>query len=162
MTEFTFEARDILNSQLLCGNSTAYTTNTSLGILGKTPTTLTGPGLGTAGKINWGRPSFEIGGQKYNCWKMWRPRVWLSMHHARNWTWGGQTYAVRLSEEWTMTTPQGEVARFRPHKFHLLGESEHAVLQISPAVEDEQLRVFIILVMLWSETKRKESDAATG
>ncbi|KAJ6616762.1 hypothetical protein B0H10DRAFT_1376197 [Mycena sp. CBHHK59/15] len=78
---------------------------------------------------------------------------------AREWNWSGQTYTIKHSHRgWTATTSDGtEVARFSPYKLHLLNSSEHGSLQISPYIQDEHERVFIIVVMIYSATKRQQA-----
>jgi hypothetical protein len=91
----------------------------------------------------------------------------------REWEWSGHTYTVKHAHhKWTVrnhsscesqiisfsnrqvTNSHGEVACLTEYKPHLFHDNEHATLRISPEIQDEHQRAFIILVLLYSETKR--------
>lgn len=55
-----------------------------------------------------------------------------------------------------VTNSGGGVAHLTPYKSHLLCSNEHASLQISAEIQDAHQRAFIILVLLYSETKRQD------
>ncbi|KAJ7645067.1 hypothetical protein DFH06DRAFT_1212307 [Mycena polygramma] len=153
--DLTFKSKDILNSHMHAGHSNAYITSSSSGILGRKTTTLKTHGFlsGSAGKIHWRHKTFEIGGKTKKWRKVESSAGWFTS--GREWEWSGHTYTVKHSHHtWTATNAHVEVARLTPHKSHLLRASEHAFLQISPEIQDEHQRAFIILVLLYSETKR--------
>ncbi|KAJ6562610.1 hypothetical protein B0H19DRAFT_1145141 [Mycena capillaripes] len=159
----TFKSKDILNSHLHANHSNPYTTSSSGGILGRKTTTLKTSGFlsGSAGKINWRDKTFEIGGKTKKWRKIEGSAGWFTS--GREWEWSGHTYTVKHSRhKWTVTNSHGEVARFTPYKSHLLRPSEYASLQISPEIHDEHQRAFIILVLLYSETKRQDKQAKTA
>ncbi|KAJ7729282.1 hypothetical protein B0H14DRAFT_2409779 [Mycena olivaceomarginata] len=151
----TFKSKDILNGHLHSdsGHSSPYTTSYSSGMLRRKTTTLQTSGFlsGSAGKIHWRDKTFEIGG---------RTKKWKKVESSgggREWEWLGHTYIVKHSHrKWTVTNSGGEVAHFTPYKSHLLRSNEHASLQISAEIQDAHQRAFIILVLLYSETKRQD------
>ncbi|KAJ6570814.1 hypothetical protein DFH09DRAFT_1277469 [Mycena vulgaris] len=153
--DLTFKSKDVLNSHLHdVGHSNPYTTSSS-----DRKTTLKTAGFlsGSAGKIHWRDKSFEIGGWTKKWRKVESSAGWFTS--GREWEWSGYTYTVKHSRnQWTATNSQGEVARFTPHKFHLLRSSDHAFLHISSHIQDEHQRAFLILVMLYSETKRQKKQ----
>ncbi|KAJ7785264.1 hypothetical protein DFH07DRAFT_763862 [Mycena maculata] len=159
--ELTFKSKDILNSHLHAGHSNPYTTSTSSGVLGRKTTTLkTGFLSGSAGKIDWRDKEFKIGGRTKKWRKVESSGGWFTS--GREWEWAGYTYTVKHSHhKWTATNSHREVAYFTPYQSHLLRSSEHASLYISPEIQDEHQRVFLILVLLYSETKRQDKQHKT-
>ncbi|KAJ7445104.1 hypothetical protein FB451DRAFT_1568233 [Mycena latifolia] len=158
--DLTFKSKDILNNHLHDTrqfHSNPYTTSSSSD---RKTTTLKTAGFlsSSAGKIHWRDKSFEIGGRTKKWRKVESSAGWFTS--GREWEWSGHTYTVKHSHnKWTATNSQGStVAHFAPHKFYLFSSSEHASLNISPEIQDEHQRAFLILVMLYSETKRQDKQ----
>ncbi|KAJ7869793.1 hypothetical protein B0H13DRAFT_2350795 [Mycena leptocephala] len=152
----TFQSKEILNSHLNNGHSNLYTTSSDRGMLGRKVTSLDKAGFlsGSAGKIHWRDKTFEIGGRHRNGRNS---RALLDGLLRREWEWSGYTYTVKHAHhKWTVTNSHGEVACLTEYKPHLLRSNEHATLRISPEIQDEHQRAFIILVLLYSETKRQD------
>ncbi|KAF7360681.1 hypothetical protein MVEN_00799900 [Mycena venus] len=129
-------------------------------MLGRKTTTLRTSGFfsGSAGKIHWRDKTFEIGGKTKKWRKVERSGGWFTS--GREWEWSGHTYTVKHAHHrWTVTDSHEEVAHFTPYKSHLLRSNEHASLHFTSAIQDEHQRAFIILVLLYSETKRKDKQA---
>ncbi|KAJ7869792.1 hypothetical protein B0H13DRAFT_2350794 [Mycena leptocephala] len=165
--DLTFQSKDILNSHLNNGHSNLYTTSTDRGMLGRKVTSLEMAGSlsGSTGKIHWRDKTFELGGKTQKWKELEGSTKWFSLD--REWEWSGYTYTVKHAHhKWTVTNSHGEVACLTEYKPHLFHDSEHATLRISPEIRDEHQRAFIILVLLYSETKRldrkKAAAAAAG
>ncbi|KAJ7292169.1 hypothetical protein C8J57DRAFT_1458668, partial [Mycena rebaudengoi] len=158
--DLTFNSKDFLNSHLTSGHSNAYTTSTSRGMRGLKITQLaSGFFPGTAGRIDWRDKSFEIAGRTQKIKRISSSGGWFSL--SRDWKWGAHTYTLKYSRKgWTAKTSMGEVAHYNSYKPHLFRSSDHAAIQISPAIQDQHEIVFLILVMLYSETKRLERKKA--
>ncbi|KAJ7247071.1 hypothetical protein C8J57DRAFT_1475969 [Mycena rebaudengoi] len=150
----TFNSENILDSHLYSGRPHAYTTTTYGNHGLETTKLMSGFPSPMAGEINWRDTSFEIGG-RYK--KLTPPQG--SSSSPRYWTWGGDVYTVQYSSNkgWTANTPRGEVANYT----RIVTPPQLAAIWISPEIVDQHEIVFLILVILYSETKRLETSEAT-
>ncbi|KAJ7275904.1 hypothetical protein C8J57DRAFT_1224047 [Mycena rebaudengoi] len=144
----------------------------------------------TVCEISWCDDSFEIAGRskKLTPAKGWFNSYVLGIilaapsssklyvNRSRDWTWGGQVYTVQHSSTtgWTAKTPRGEVAHYIPPSKSCRTEPrtratpsvppvvspKHAAIEISLEIQDQIEIVFLIFVMLYSETKRLEWETA--
>ncbi|RDB20789.1 hypothetical protein Hypma_012149 [Hypsizygus marmoreus] len=138
--------------------------------------------LGAA--INWREETFEVGGRM----KKWEDLTHktggmfsrqgppglhsvhsfytdtLSIHSKREWTWSDRTYMVKFhdhDDHWTATLDAAEnppSAVFTVRKMAKSGKPpEPANIVFAPGVSPEDM-AFLILVIIYSETKRVERD----
>ncbi|KAF7300087.1 hypothetical protein MKEN_01331800 [Mycena kentingensis (nom. inval.)] len=163
-----------------------YTTRTvSTGSFQRSTTTLEHATNGSAAVIDWTGKSFQVGAdtayvetlkRKANAFSGYVPLAsralsasavagTLSDAHrldrTRYWRWGnGDEYRVKYSDNmWTVSSQSGTLlASLSSATAHIVRQDLNSlpVLRISPAVADETQRQFIILIMLYSETKRIE------
>ncbi|KAF8054249.1 hypothetical protein FPV67DRAFT_1133285 [Lyophyllum atratum] len=165
MTAYTFGDKDILNSSLIPSYpSMPYIITTKAGFLGPKATTLSPtPQRGSypvlSGAILWSKDSFEIDGvPKWSELKN-RPKGFLSS--TWEWRWSGQRYSLkRHDKHWTARSSSSSYAAsvtFTLRKSHLFSPTEPASITFAPDVPAQDI-VFLILVMLYSETRRKEDE----
>ncbi|KAG5641830.1 hypothetical protein DXG03_004133 [Asterophora parasitica] len=166
MSSFTFSDKDILNSELHPAfPAVAYGIKTHSGIFGRKTTELTPfshgtPYRGIPGEIDWKSKKFQIGGVK---------RKWSSLKSkggafssGKEWHWLGRSYVVRYHDkEWTVTSHfwgNAAGAFFRLRRSHLFRSNEPASISFSQDIQSSEDMVFLILVLLYSETKRREKS----
>ncbi|KAG5646620.1 hypothetical protein DXG03_002924 [Asterophora parasitica] len=167
MAFLTFSDKDILNSELHPSFPDAsYRIKTHSGLFGRRTTALTplshgSPYRGIAGEIDWKAKKFQIGGVK---------RKWKSLKRGggvfssgKEWHWSGRSYVVRYHDkEWTATRHSwgnSAGAVFRLRRTHLFRSNEPASISFSQDIPPEDM-VFLILVFLYSETKRRAKGYA--
>ncbi|KAG6910186.1 hypothetical protein DXG01_012635 [Tephrocybe rancida] len=83
----------------------------------------------------------------------------------REWRWSTQAYTVAFNNnQWTAApthNPHAAAATLSPYKRHFFSSSEQPVLSLAPGLGAEE-ETFLILVMLYMETKRLEKNQATS
>ncbi|KAJ7056090.1 hypothetical protein C8F01DRAFT_1156795 [Mycena amicta] len=111
--------------------------------------------------IDWREKTFEISGERRRTNELQTKRTTFSS--SRYWSWFEQDeYKVKYSAEtentWTLFSYSGQVlATLTSRIQRLLAPNSLPVLRIASSIHDEDERRFIILVLLYSETKRLES-----
>ncbi|KAF9460193.1 hypothetical protein BDZ94DRAFT_944392 [Collybia nuda] len=173
MLVFTFTETDLLNTPLLPSHHSnagriSYTLRTKKGILGRKITTLSASGghsthtlLG--GAINWRKKRFEIGGVRRKCSGL-KHRTGL-FSSSQEWNWSGQHYVIKYSRnQWMATCSSSRdspSAVFTVRRSHFFRKSEPATIAFSPDLPQDDV-VFLILVIIFSEMKRKEDEVAVA
>ncbi|KAJ7258384.1 hypothetical protein B0H12DRAFT_1109771 [Mycena haematopus] len=162
-TTLVFDSPKILNSRI-CGEDDpdlTYTTYTIQNRSSRQTTSLHGsPGRPKA-IIDWTRRTFEIRGAKRNIEQLRSKRGTFSS--SRFWSWfDAEEYRVKWAAEiehtWTVYSYDGTVlATFTPRTRRLFHPNTMPVLKVSPSVVDEDEGEFLMLILLYSETKRMES-----
>ncbi|CAK5272510.1 unnamed protein product [Mycena citricolor] len=116
-------------------------------------------GVATAA-IDWREKTFEISGTRCALSKMRRKRS--AFASSRYWTWFDcEEYKVKYEAEavntWTVYSYTGSVlATFSASTSRLFRGKTNPILTLSSSVSDEEERQFILLVLLYSETRRME------
>ncbi|KAJ7670714.1 hypothetical protein DFH06DRAFT_1320637 [Mycena polygramma] len=164
-TTLTFHSFNILDSDLCSddGQQTIYTTSTVRARSRRQTTSLRlagAPGTLDA-RIDWRRNTFEIAGLRRDMADLRTKQGTFSSSHY--WSWFDcEEYKVKYAAEedntWTVFSYSGTVlATFTSKIRRILHDNDLPVLRISPRIRDEDERCFVILVLLYSETKRLES-----
>jgi len=167
MSQFTFGDQDILNCDLLpeSGRSLSYRINTSKGFIGRKKTTLVpmdrGASRGISGAIDWRNDTYEVGGVTRDRSTI-KHKTGGMFSSTREWRWSRQTYTVDFNGDgiWTALTSSSRhptVATFYPYKFRFFSPSGLAHISFSPDVSEEDM-IFLILVMIWSDTQQKDRN----
>ncbi|KAJ7106239.1 hypothetical protein C8R44DRAFT_987381 [Mycena epipterygia] len=162
---FTFDSAKILSSTIRSREERPieYTTTTVKKKTGPSQhsTALEGaPGTPDA-LIDWKRNTFAIAGSTRYISELRTKRATFSS--SRFWSWFDcEEYKVKYESEqdntWTMFSYSGSVlATFTSNIQRVFHKNSLPVLCMSPSVRDEDERRFIILVLLYSETKRLQS-----
>ncbi|KAJ6540392.1 hypothetical protein B0H19DRAFT_1175580 [Mycena capillaripes] len=157
MQTFTFDSERILKSTIRDDRSTRYTTNTVKQTLLRHTTTLEDSSGGACATINWRDRTFEIGGRTDSIDQLKRKVSNFSL--TRYWRWSdGEEYKVKYSEadnKWTVTVDTGEVvAEFASSILRTFKPSSLPVWRIARVIGDEDERHFLLLLLLYSETRR--------
>ncbi|KAF8217481.1 hypothetical protein K438DRAFT_1952370 [Mycena galopus ATCC 62051] len=124
-------------------------------------TSLEGPPGRPKAMIDWKSRAFEIRGAKRFIEQLCTKRGTFSS--SRYWSWfDAEEYKVKWEAEiehtWTIHAYDGRVlASFTPKTRRLFHANTMPMLKISPSITDEDEEEFIILILLYSETKRMES-----
>ncbi|KAJ6481325.1 hypothetical protein C8R47DRAFT_595556 [Mycena vitilis] len=159
-----FDSFNIIDSDLCSdnGQKTIYTTSTVRARSRRQTTSLRlagAPGTQDA-RIDWKRNTFEIARLKRDMAELrTRQGTFSSSHY---WSWFDcEEYKVKYAAEedntWTVVSYSGTVlATFTSRIRRILHDDDLPVLRISPRIRDENERCFVILVLLYSETKRLE------
>ncbi|KAJ7034620.1 hypothetical protein C8F04DRAFT_1259850 [Mycena alexandri] len=166
-TTFAFNSPTILNSTFTPDDDddVEYTTSTTVNGVKKRSsrqiTYLQGAPETANSVIDWKRNTFEISGMKRHMSDLRTKRSTFSS--TRYWTWfDAEEYKVKyeaeLDKTWTVFSYDGSVlATFTAAVQRLFNSNSMPVLSLSEGIVDEDERRFIILVLLYSETKRLES-----
>ncbi|KAJ7908693.1 hypothetical protein B0H13DRAFT_2016278 [Mycena leptocephala] len=163
-TTLIFDSPKILKSTLRDDDDREVkyiTTTVQQGRSNRHTTSLEGaPGTPNA-VIDWKKKTFEISGSKRNMADLRSRRARFSS--SRYWSWFDcEEYKVKYEAEmentWTVFSYSGTVlATFTSQVQRIFKDNAQPVLRISESIQDEVERRFIILVLLYSETKRLES-----
>ncbi|KAJ7484153.1 hypothetical protein FB451DRAFT_1231657 [Mycena latifolia] len=163
LTTFTFDSAKILTTTLFSrdAGSMKYTTSTVKKGSSRQSTALEGaPGTPNA-VIDWKGKTFTISGSTRDVAELRKKRATFSS--SRYWTWFDcEEYRVKyesdLDHTWTVFSYSGAVlATFASNVHRVFQDNLLPVLCMSTSICDEEERRFIILVLLYSETKRLES-----
>ncbi|KAJ7306215.1 hypothetical protein DFH08DRAFT_824871 [Mycena albidolilacea] len=161
-TTLIFNSSRILDSEIHCGEDHAleYTTRTVKTRSSRQTTSLEGAETSTS-KIDWKRQTFEIAGSTRKIAQMRTKRAAFSS--SRYWTWLDQEeyrvkYEAEMDRTWTVYSYDGTIlATFTAYTRRFLRDNSMPVLSISENITDENEQQFLILILLYSETKRLES-----
>ncbi|KAF7326309.1 hypothetical protein MKEN_00484300 [Mycena kentingensis (nom. inval.)] len=126
-------------------------------------TALREPGAGKepTALIDWRARLFEISGHRKRVVEMKSTKGAFSS--SRYWSWFDEEeyrvkYSAEMAHTWTLYSYTGDVLATLTSAVHrLLAQNSLPVLRIASTVTDEDERRFIVLVLLYSETKRLES-----
>ncbi|KAJ7472956.1 hypothetical protein B0H11DRAFT_1345421 [Mycena galericulata] len=164
LTTFTFDSPKILNSTVTVQSANEsyveYTVTTEKKAASRTTSLDGAPGT-PAALIDWKRHTFEISGSKRDVADLRTRKGTFSSSHY--WSWFDNEeykvkYAAELDNTWTVYSYSGTVlATFTSNVRRLFKDNSLPMLCISSSIRDEDERQFIILVLLYSETKRLES-----
>jgi len=163
LTIFTFDSAKILNSALRSAHerSVAYTITTEKIGSSRRTTALKGPDGAAPAIIDWKRKTFEISGSRRDMADLRTTRGTFSSSHY--WSWFDcEEYKVKYASEvdnsWTVYSYSGQVlATFTSNIRRVLKDNSLPTLSLAPSIRDEDERQFIILLLLYSETKRLNS-----
>ncbi|KAJ7148090.1 hypothetical protein C8R43DRAFT_1108119 [Mycena crocata] len=161
----TFDSEKILTSALrdVDDGAVEYTTQTVKNGSSRQTTSLQlerSPGTPQA-VIHWKQNCFEISGSRRDIGELKMKRATFSS--SRYWTWfDNEEYKVKYAAEtghtWTVSSYDGTVlATFTSNIHRFFNENSRPILRLSASISDEDEQQFIILVLLYSETKRLES-----
>ncbi|KAJ7640028.1 hypothetical protein DFH06DRAFT_630010 [Mycena polygramma] len=171
-TPLRFESKDMLNSALVRPDGKVeYTTHTELDLYDHKRTTIKGRS-GLRAIIDWTAKTFTIGG-KERLWTQLKKNMGNPLSSKfRVWHWSDTRYTVRYAKDhdgemrYTVrrTREDGkweekeegagaDLARLSPVVVHFFNPPEPAVLSLAPELEEME-GIFLILVLLASETKR--------
>ncbi|KAJ7191193.1 hypothetical protein GGX14DRAFT_579164 [Mycena pura] len=162
-TTLTFDSPKILTSTLRSTDdgTVEYTVTTVKKGTSRQTTSLAGTSGKPSAIIDWREKAFEISGSRRNLNELQSKRTTFSP--SRYWSWfDNDEYKVKYSAEldntWTLFSYSGQVLAMLTSKINrFLRKNENPVLRISSSIDDEDERQFIILVLLYSETKRLKS-----
>ncbi|KAJ7894317.1 hypothetical protein B0H14DRAFT_2683937 [Mycena olivaceomarginata] len=164
---FTFDCPKILKSNIHCEDDLEYTTSTvnkpssrsrqTTSLLAPRP-----PGTpnGPAAIIDWAQGTFEVAGRTRRIDELCAKRGTFSS--SRYWTWlTAEEYRVKYEAEtahtWTVYAYDGTVLATLTTRIHYFFHDDSLpLLEISPSVTDDRELQFIILILLYSETKRRD------
>jgi len=166
MTTFTFTKKHILDSALQADHGPlSFTTDTTYGIMGhKKETTLTpqstadSHGSLIGGSINWRKYTFRVGSDV----RQWSELVDLHSSDG-DWQWSDHRYLVKFDShkgEWTVTSSDSVVAIMNVRRPRLFHRDEPASISFLNLPMEGWEIVFLILVMLYSETKRRDTSGS--
>ncbi|KAJ7128836.1 hypothetical protein C8R43DRAFT_1027304 [Mycena crocata] len=153
---YKFEQADVLNSPLRGGDrSVQYVTTTDR----SRDRTVLACKSGQDPILDWRNTTFEISGCKRPIGALKRRKS--SSSSSRYWIYSPtEEFKVRYDDKiWTVLSSNGsQVATMTLHVSRIFSDSSPAVLHISPELRDEDERRFIILVLLYSETRRLDRE----
>ncbi|KAF7324198.1 hypothetical protein MKEN_00642800 [Mycena kentingensis (nom. inval.)] len=158
MHSYTFDSDRLLNSALRdVYLKRQYTTSTAKhGPFSRPPTLLEAAASGAKATIDWKARTFEIGGtlQAVDGLK----KKTSSFSGTRYWRWGeGEEYKVRYGDNmWIISSSDSAdpIATLTSATAHVFKANPLPVLKIAQSLRVEEQRQFLILVLLYSETKR--------
>ncbi|KAJ7636675.1 hypothetical protein FB45DRAFT_907074 [Roridomyces roridus] len=168
---FTFDTHNILDGSLrsVPDQSVAYSIRTEETGPGssrerrRTILQLQG-GAGAPACIDWKQKTFEISGVTRNISEVRTSRGRFKFSPSHHWSWFDceeykLKYGAEVEHSWTVYSYSGEtLATFTSNVRHLHNKKALPVLSICPSIRDEEERRFIILVLLYSETKRHQKE----
>ncbi|KAJ7182474.1 hypothetical protein C8R43DRAFT_1116116 [Mycena crocata] len=162
MQSLTFESDKILKSAIRDSNDRTlrYNTNTTKQGFSRHRTTLEAASTSRstgATTIDWRQRTFEIAGKTHSIDLL--KRKLSKFSEKRYWKWcDDDEYKVKFatsSNNWSVTNLAGDViAELDPYTEHTFKPSSPAVIRLARDIRDEEERRFIVLVLLYSETKR--------
>ncbi|KAJ6623291.1 hypothetical protein B0H10DRAFT_2010756 [Mycena sp. CBHHK59/15] len=164
MDAFTLSSHKILKCSI-CSDSEydiRYMTTTTKKGYARHHTALEDGTSGAAGAtIDWRERTFEISGTRQDVAQMKTQKSMFS--GTRYWRWlDGEEYKVKYwggENTWQVLTPTEEVvAAFTSYIGRIFSEDSLPILRISHNIREEAQRRFLILILLYSETKRLDSD----
>jgi len=170
MTTLTFKEYLLLNTDVISGesNSKAFTVKTKYAFQGPKLTTLIRgesksaekSHTNQAGVIDWKEKTFEVEGVK-------KPLADLIQEPkkvfrvTREWQWSDRTYTVVFgNDKWTATRGDDASAVLTMRKVKSLIKDDPATMTFSDACKEDI--VFLVLVLLWSETQRANKRPSAG
>ncbi|KAF7320558.1 hypothetical protein HMN09_00139800 [Mycena chlorophos] len=170
MQEYTFDSPDVLRSGLRDSYlSRIFTTSTTVVSAGfRDNTTLSVEATGAEATINWRAKTFRIGTGSASGGEQTRPVDGLKrkagFSAARYWRWGeGEEYKVRYAAgAWVVASTSGTfLASLSSATTQILPGRPAPVpvapmLRLSRSLGDDAQRHFLVLVLLYSETRRLE------
>ncbi|KAJ7484144.1 hypothetical protein FB451DRAFT_1554746 [Mycena latifolia] len=154
---FTFDSAKILDTTIRSADERPlmYTTTTT-GDSAEKRTALAGAQGSRDAAIDWKQDTFSIGYATRAVGELRTKRTLFSS--SRYWIWfESEECKVKYENNaWTVLSYSGSLlAEFTPNKYTKRGgRNALPVLRLAPSVRDEDERRFIILVLLYSETKR--------
>ncbi|KAJ7218407.1 hypothetical protein GGX14DRAFT_560749 [Mycena pura] len=160
----TFTSKKILESALVSPEGAVhYTTQTTHGLLALEPkaTTITAAS-GVVGVINWHDKVFVLNGVQ-RAWGDLKSKPGGLFSSEREWNWGDRPYTLKYHghpHKELRATPNFNGAgtvRFTPYQAHLLHTNEPAVIHLPSKMQDETERMFLLMVILQTETRRQKS-----
>ncbi|KAJ7636565.1 hypothetical protein FB45DRAFT_1024677 [Roridomyces roridus] len=176
LTPLRFEAWDMLNSTLVAPDGVAEFTVTTPQTYYMQRHTIVTSLTGARAVIKWHPKTFVIGGverpwkelkkvvggplsSKWRIWKWSEPSY--TVKYARDAD-GQMRYAIRQTREdgkWQSDTEAAgtDLARLTPVIDHFMRPPDNALMYLSPKLEDKD-RLFLVMIMLASETRRRQSD----
>ncbi|KAF8077683.1 hypothetical protein FPV67DRAFT_7752 [Lyophyllum atratum] len=169
MPAYTFVSKDLLNTAVLpteSQNWTSYSTSTNSSVLVPKLTILTPSatrntyGAALDGAIDWQNESLIIGGMSTKL-KNLKRRPSRKSGGAREWTWKGERFTVKYhasTDKWTAKSgspAHPDDAIFAVRKHRILKADDPATMTLSENLSAQDT-VFLILVMIYSETRRQE------
>ncbi|CAK5282144.1 unnamed protein product [Mycena citricolor] len=162
LQEFTFEAESILEGAIRNAEDRArrYTLETSKSEHARQTTTVENRVATICANIDWRTRSFKIGQNESGVDVM--KRAGSAFSSVRYWRWlGGEEYQLKYSnsaDAWTVrrvSDANGTVlAELKSSISPIFGQTSLPLLRISPTVRSEEERLFFLLVLVYSETKR--------
>jgi len=166
-TTLTFDSPKILRSNIYFEHDpdVEYTTSTVKKRTSRQTTTLAAPGAppGTPNAtaiIDWKRNTFEINGSTRKVEELRTKRATFSS--SRYWSWFEEEeyrvkYAAEAEHTWSVYSYDGTaLATFATNIHRFFHDNSRPVMHMSPSITDEDERQFLILILLYSETKRME------
>ncbi|KAJ7056438.1 hypothetical protein C8F01DRAFT_1121988 [Mycena amicta] len=165
----TFTDKHVENASLLGPDgATHYTAHTLSGSLHRRQlTTVTVTATGLVGIINWGEKTFEVNGvaRSWNdvCLE---PRQIMS--DGKTWRWSTNSYTFKrntFQRELLVTSPsvapgaETIIARFTSPQVHLLTKNTPASFQFLHPLHDQVEEMFILLVVIQTQVKRRDAAA---
>ncbi|KAJ7307654.1 hypothetical protein DFH08DRAFT_492973 [Mycena albidolilacea] len=159
MQSFAFDSERITKSSIQSTEThSRYTTRTVKHVLSRHCTILEDSTGTVCGTIDWRERTLELGGKKASIEQLKRKVSNFSM--TRYWKWvDGDEYKVKYAENmWIVTASMGEVvAEFTSTVERALRSNLFPVWRIARDVRDEE-RQFLLLILLYSETKRLDRE----
>ncbi|GLB34685.1 hypothetical protein LshimejAT787_0202500 [Lyophyllum shimeji] len=169
MPTYTFVSKDLLNTAIIPDEPhhwIAYSTSTTSNVLGPKLTLLTpsvvrntyGPALD--GAIDWKEETFVIGGRSAK-WANLKCKLSRRSGSAREWKWFGERFTVKYESgtgRWTAKSgspAHADDAVFTVRKHRIFGADDPATIEFALNVSARDM-VFLILVLIYSETKRQQ------
>ncbi|KAF7362802.1 hypothetical protein MVEN_00630000 [Mycena venus] len=161
-THLTANDQDILNTTLTAIDGTVqYTIMTQMKIFGRRDPTHVVARSGQEGIIDWREKTIRIGQNE-------RPVAYLKQHRGgmfsskRQWSWTDIAYTVKYEDnrDWTATpiSESVEVARLRSRNEHLFRSSDPAIVWFSEDIPNDTEKMFLLLVLLYSEVRRLDAE----
>ncbi|KAJ6628337.1 hypothetical protein B0H10DRAFT_2428892 [Mycena sp. CBHHK59/15] len=159
----TFASQQLLNSPVFGAEGAVhYTTTTTSGAYHAHKVTTIVAASGLVGIINWLDKTFTINGLQCQ-WDHLKCPVGGVFSSAREWKWDHKIYTLKYhdSHRELLATPNsgfGGTVRFTPPHLHVLHENEPAVIYFPFELQDEIMRMFLLMAVLQMETRRKDDD----
>ncbi|KAJ6603266.1 hypothetical protein DFH09DRAFT_1124094 [Mycena vulgaris] len=165
-TALTFENKDVLASPIVdAANTVHYMTTTTRGFVRRKITTVMAAS-NLVGLIDWREKTFTINGVQRK-WEDMKTRSGGVFSSEREWSWTPDRpfkFKYNHSQTELLATPtSGDVSsavRFTVRKEHLFHAPKPAVIQFPPDLRDETERMYLLLVILKTETQRQEVETA--
>ncbi|RDB20656.1 hypothetical protein Hypma_012180 [Hypsizygus marmoreus] len=159
----TFSTPDLLDATIQSAGSRSYRTKTSTGFRGRKATSLAiinGKEQQVVGGIDWREKELVVEGKSWELSEL-KSKVPGPSHILRVWHWGEENYKVNIHGNQWRATRSGQLTplvTFTQAVQNFFSASQPARLCFHVDMPETD-RIFFILIMIYSEIRRRDEDA---